>query len=136
MRRLTSRGRGLGVGEKDDAGLALINEGLEGGGLALVGLDIASEAVERDDVANLGLSRGPGSLGGAIGLGSLSGSGSGPARPGLDGLLGLGGGLGGGGDLGGLCLLLCRGRRGRGRSRGLALAEYRRHCDGRWLSTG
>ncbi len=109
--QLTSRGRGLRVGEQDYTGLALVHKCLQAGLGAIIGLDLAAEAVERHDVAHRG--RLGSSRGGAIGL-----------RRGLLGLarhggLHLGRSLG---DLGGLLRWGLRRRR-----RGLALAELDRH---------
>lgn len=131
---LTSGSRGLGVRKEHDTGLALVDERLQAGLDAVIGLDLAAEAVERDDVAHLRLAGDGQAVGGGGGGGSLlSGRGRGLGRTaaGLDGLLDLFGDLG---DLG----LLLLGRRLRGRrGRGLALAEFDGHgCDGRGDSGG
>lgn len=111
--KLTTRGRGLGVGKEGDAGLALVDEGFERRLGAIVGLDLAAEALKVDGVADRELGRGSG---GAVG-----------ARGGRRSLL-LGRGLGlgglGGGSLG-RPRLLRRGRRRR--RRGLALAKFDGH---------
>lgn len=121
---LTSRSRGLGVREEHDTGLALVDERLQTGLDAVIGLNLAAEAVERDDVAHLRLAGDAVGGGGGGSLFSGRGRGLGRTAAGLDGLLDLFGHLG---DLG----LLLLGRRLRGRrGRGLALAEFDGHgCD-------
>lgn len=133
---LTSRSRSLGVRKEHDTGLALVDERLQAGLDAVIGLDLAAEAVERDDVAHLRLAGDGQAVGGGGGGGGLlsgrgRGRGLGRTAAGLDGLLDLLGHLG---DLG----LLLLGRRLRGRrGRGLALAEFDGHgCDGRGDSGG
>lgn len=120
MAGLTSGGRGLGVGEDDNAVLALVDELLEGRLGAVVGLDLTAKAVELEGLANVGLA-GSSGLGGAIGglrldvvhrLFSFCGGGLDGAGGSFFGLGGLGLGAG----------LLLRSPLGGGR-RSLALAE-------------
>lgn len=105
---LTAGGGSLGISEEDDARLALVDEGLQGRLLAVVGLDLAAEAVKGDGLADDGLS----GLDRRIRRCLL-------VRLARDGLLDLGNGLA---DLGGLL-----GRGFRRRRRRFALSELHRH---------
>lgn len=87
MRRfvLTTRCGRLGVGKEDDSRLALVDESLQGSLLAIIGLDLAAEAVEGDDISHgWGAGLGGSSSRGLLRLSGLAG----------DNLLGLGNSLG------------------------------------------
>ncbi len=127
---LTAGRRCLGVSEQHNAGLALVNELLEARLLAVVGLDLAAEALQVDDIAH-------GDLLAVLLLLSLGdvllGLGRRSAR---DSLLDLVGDLGSGllglaGRRLGLGRRLLLGSRGRGRRRRgrLALAQLDGHDD-------